>query len=115
MLRRHPRATRTDTLFPYTTLFRSAACHRALASVDQGHAPRLDAVAQLLHGVVRQVEGDVRPRQGIVAEERLDHVALVAAADHEIVQAVRRVDLHDVPEDRQIGRAWWRERVCQYV
>src|SRR3546814_7186190 len=23
MLRRHPRATRTDTLFPYTTLFRS--------------------------------------------------------------------------------------------
>src|SRR3546814_21155440 len=23
MLRRHPRSTRTDTLFPYTTLFRS--------------------------------------------------------------------------------------------
>src|SRR3546814_11376958 len=25
MLRRHPRSTRTDTLFPYTTLFRSRA------------------------------------------------------------------------------------------
>src|SRR3546814_15525892 len=25
MLRRHPRSTRTDTLFPYTTLFRSQA------------------------------------------------------------------------------------------
>src|SRR3546814_1548531 len=25
MIRRHPRSTRTDTLFPYTTLFRSAA------------------------------------------------------------------------------------------
>src|SRR3546814_6592734 len=25
MLRRHPRSTRTDTLFPYTTLFRSVA------------------------------------------------------------------------------------------
>src|SRR3546814_6154557 len=24
MIRRHPRSTRTDTLFPYTTLFRSA-------------------------------------------------------------------------------------------
>src|SRR3546814_14755367 len=26
MLRRPPRSTRTDTLFPYTTLFRSPAC-----------------------------------------------------------------------------------------
>src|SRR3546814_13427333 len=25
MIRRHPRSTRTDTLFPYTTLFRSGA------------------------------------------------------------------------------------------
>src|SRR3546814_9710207 len=37
MIRRHPRSTRTDTLFPYTTLFRSEAiagagrlCLRAL-------------------------------------------------------------------------------------
>src|SRR3546814_6569897 len=28
MIRRPPRSTRTDTLFPYTTLFRSAAAHR---------------------------------------------------------------------------------------
>src|SRR3546814_4964049 len=27
MIRRPPRSTRTDTLFPYTTLFRSAALH----------------------------------------------------------------------------------------
>src|SRR3546814_9063513 len=27
MLRRPPRSTRTDTLFPYTTLFRSASRH----------------------------------------------------------------------------------------
>src|SRR3546814_4356477 len=26
MIRRQPRSTRTDTLFPYTTLFRSMAC-----------------------------------------------------------------------------------------
>src|SRR3546814_10396547 len=30
MIRRPPRSTRTDTLFPYTTLFRSAAERRAL-------------------------------------------------------------------------------------
>src|SRR3546814_16511000 len=29
MLRRPPRSTRTDTLFPYTTLFRSSAAHLA--------------------------------------------------------------------------------------
>src|SRR3546814_9653342 len=29
MLRRPPRSTRTDTLFPYTTLFRSLRCERA--------------------------------------------------------------------------------------
>src|SRR3546814_1984799 len=29
MIRRPPRATRTDTLFPYTTLFRSEREHRA--------------------------------------------------------------------------------------
>src|SRR3546814_11841953 len=27
MIRRPPRSTRTDTLFPYTTLFRSPLCH----------------------------------------------------------------------------------------
>src|SRR3546814_14177721 len=32
MIRRPPRSTRTDTLFPYTTLFRSLRVARSLAS-----------------------------------------------------------------------------------
>src|SRR3546814_9579036 len=35
MIRRPPRSTRTDTLFPYTTLFRSAVLRHALVA----HAP----------------------------------------------------------------------------
>src|SRR3546814_13314801 len=31
MIRRPPRSTRTDTLFPYTTLFRSIGCNRQVA------------------------------------------------------------------------------------
>src|SRR3546814_9169807 len=31
MIRLPPRSTRTDTLFPYTTLFRSARCGRGLS------------------------------------------------------------------------------------
>src|SRR3546814_1907388 len=30
MIRRPPRSTRTDTLFPYTTLFRSSSCEACL-------------------------------------------------------------------------------------
>src|SRR3546814_8006399 len=41
MIRRPPRSTRTDTLFPYTTLFRS----RALAGRDGPADRRLFAVA----------------------------------------------------------------------
>src|SRR3546814_3718752 len=38
MRRRPPRSTRTDTLFPYTTLFRA----RADRDIESGVAPRLD-------------------------------------------------------------------------
>src|SRR3546814_11577433 len=34
MIRRPPRSTRTDTLFPYTTLFRSAGRHTRLGRLD---------------------------------------------------------------------------------
>src|SRR3546814_9858899 len=33
MIRRPPRSTRTDTLFPYTTLFRSTLTHSGLVTV----------------------------------------------------------------------------------
>src|SRR3546814_1086743 len=36
MLRRPPGSTRTATLFPYTTLFRSASCARGSQSVRRG-------------------------------------------------------------------------------
>src|SRR3546814_15691023 len=46
MIRRPPRSTRTDTLFPYTTLFRSAAFehigHRG--QVDMRMRPHIDAL-----------------------------------------------------------------------
>src|SRR3546814_4983630 len=38
MIRRPPRSTRTDTLFPYTTLFRSASEDRTVRPHQQGSA-----------------------------------------------------------------------------
>src|SRR3546814_7605483 len=39
MIRRPPRSTRTDTLFPYTTLFRSALSHAARPGGDHLRQP----------------------------------------------------------------------------
>src|SRR3546814_6800716 len=40
MIRRPPRSTRTDTLFPYTTLFRSTD-HRAMTRPDDPSPPAI--------------------------------------------------------------------------
>src|SRR3546814_6994775 len=44
MIRRPPRSTRTDTLFPYTTLFRSLKC-RALGDIVMSPAKAKDRFA----------------------------------------------------------------------
>src|SRR3546814_15200239 len=47
MILRPPRYTRTDTLFPYTTLFRSTRCARSSAStVPLAVAPSIDAAGE---------------------------------------------------------------------
>src|SRR3546814_16795076 len=74
MIRRPPRSTRTDTLFPYTTLFRSAegaveegingVRHRTTADGDQQHAEQQRGH----HGAERdddaQQQVAVRKREG---------------------------------------------------
>src|SRR3546814_6475064 len=52
MIRRPPRSTRTDTLFPYTTLFRS---YRPLAAMEP-------VAAQMLAGRIRD-PGDLRSEE----------------------------------------------------
>src|SRR3546814_7078579 len=73
-IRRPPRSTRTDTLFPYTTLFRS----RARAGVMDGHRIRriLDHIART--GRARVVDLDHPPR--VADADRLDDRVLAAFA-----------------------------------
>src|SRR3546814_13457098 len=55
MIRRPPRATRTDTLFPYTTLFRSDSDFwRAIRQGETGYVSIPNAAA----GLLIQSEGD---------------------------------------------------------
>src|SRR3546814_3657830 len=46
MIRLPPRSTRTDTLFPYTTLFRSDQCRRIVAIEPDRDRAGLDAGEQ---------------------------------------------------------------------
>src|SRR3546814_4748651 len=72
MIRRPPRSTRTDTLFPYTTLFRSVGIHRILVAdreagaaihigfhVDPGQALAgfgIDALVEALRGLIGEIK-----------------------------------------------------------
>src|SRR3546814_10096363 len=52
MIRRPPRSTRTDTRFPYTTLFRSGETVEILHLVDLGIVQQVDAMGGLERGAV---------------------------------------------------------------
>src|SRR3546814_14791129 len=110
MIRRPPRSTRTDTLFPYTTLFRSAR-HYILS----GGA--INTPALLLRSQVPDPHGRVGQR------------SCIHPVNLSIAQFDREIDgYHGAPQtiysdhflwpddgDIEIGRASCRARVCQYV
>src|SRR3546814_6362868 len=72
MIRRPPRSTRTDTLFPYTTLFRS---HLKVA----GDQRKPDARYHVPHGVSR--EGD-RPRLSLACEHGAERERALRSEEH---------------------------------
>src|SRR3546814_12244168 len=78
MIRRPPRSTRTDTLFPYTTLFRSLA-HIAVDALGVGGVVGImagDAGEQVLVGLAGQQVTVVQRGLAEIGEE-----AVAAAVD----------------------------------
>src|SRR3546814_16308473 len=79
MIRRPPRSTRTDTLFPYTTLFRSQTrADRAPGRGDQRAEEKRGAMANRVHAqflACAQAQGHElveRGRDGVKASGRCD-------------------------------------------
>src|SRR3546814_16615718 len=99
MRRRPPRSTRTDTLFPYTTLFRSAQHRR----VD----PRRVLTAEQI----------LRPARPLSQRRPASEHLTVRHAQHQAVELRCHLELATEPAVGlgKIGRASCRERVCQYV
>src|SRR3546814_17567926 len=104
MIRRPPRSTRTDTLFPYTTLFRS---HIIFDAEADGLTPtKFHCLSYFEDDVMRSVT-DYDDMRNFLGEAEL-------LIGHNIIR-------WDIPHlervlgIKEIGRASCRERVCQYV
>src|SRR3546814_626958 len=113
MIRRPQRATRTDTLFPYTTLFRSRRQRTGLA-LDRPVGELLDVVLVDARGALEQ------------AAVQVEHVARAGFAARRAAQQQRDLAVgHGLPGQvvvddlrvsaAEIGRASCRGRVWQLV
>src|SRR3546814_14585169 len=102
MIRRTPSFTRTDTLFPYTTLFRSSGAEGGAQPVS----------CQTCHG-----RGRVRAQQGFFTIERT--CPACHGGGQVIDKPCRSCEgagrVHREKSLQEIGRASCRERGCQYV
>src|SRR3546814_14440226 len=138
MSRHPPRATRTDSRFPYTTLFRYLALplqprraqRQQQGSIDLAlhvgdlgldHLERADRLAEglaLAHVLQAGLVGGAGDADGLGCDADATGVEY-AHGDLEAVAflAQHLVGLHDVVGelDLEIGRASCRERVCRYV
>src|SRR3546814_14512509 len=107
MIRRPPRSTRTATLFPYTTLFRSTAkklglpAERVVLTVDQHANTSAASVPLALDLAVR--DGRIKRGDLVVLEAMGGGFTWGAAV------------LRILVKEAEIGRAACRERVGRYV
>src|SRR3546814_16045603 len=120
MLRPPPRSTRTDTLFPYTTLFRSTRDRRSVfgAVTSLGELDELVAKLQGSPLQVKQAAVEIARLQSIEAEQVFDALRARVRDTEDLTQEPVGVrGLAEVARQhpflqRQIGRAACRERVC---
>src|SRR3546814_12339251 len=108
MIRRPPRSTRTDTLFPYTTLFRSHGGHAAVGDLVQ-HAADVDEGKPGDAGGDQGEEGDraERPEQAKadadaptverVSEPAASRLSLIGLTTRRLATLVSCADLWRLP------------------
>src|SRR3546814_11570970 len=107
IIRRPPRSTRTDTLFPYTTLFRSQG-----EFLRKIYVRNKVVLQQLSHngGSLRMKLGYARVS---TEDQNLDiQCARLSEAGCEMMFDEK---ISGAASGREIGRAAGRERGCQYV
>src|SRR3546814_18310090 len=89
MIRRPPRSTRTDTLFPYTTLFRSREFQRKFGEFQ--HQAQREPVEITRHGRRELVLMSADHYDWLVAAAC--HTSRTTEAPDVVVDAVRRAEM----------------------
>src|SRR3546814_9667996 len=92
MIRRPPRSTRTDTLFPYTTLFRAASCPLPTPSKCAAGARRIE------------IEGIISMKLSIVDLATIAPGTTATEAFNDAVETARQADTLGV-SSHLVGRA----------
>src|SRR3546814_20922415 len=109
MIRRPPRSTRTDTLFPYTTLFRSRTRVGAFEQARELVAGEREVPRHRAHVAATEF--------AVQADQFGARQKAVPRAHHRVLAvgiAGFRPTAENPAENEQIGRASCRERVGQY-
>src|SRR3546814_16916878 len=116
MIRHPPRSTRTDTLCPYTTLFRSGRARARALALRSAHpplepAPGLDALGRLPFGAA------LRQRRGGILRDPQPGDPLRHLADAQVPRAWTGRRAGDEPRtaERRVGKKgvktgrtrWW--------
>src|SRR3546814_10718812 len=101
MIRRPPRSTRTDTLFPYTTLFRSwnQSLRLVLTNAGGDKAMSLDVFRLMQATDALRNRNEVAAYSALAAEAALPGEAVAAIA------AAKRAGIVTAGDSQQIGRA----------
>src|SRR3546814_11147083 len=87
MIRRPPRSTRTDTLFPYTTLFRSPGGTREVDTIDIGADARAEGECEVVLADAADESGQHRWRTEHLRRGRELHAGGEARELRNIVDA----------------------------
>src|SRR3546814_14539204 len=125
MIRRPPRSTRTDTLFPYTTLFRSIFVAPGGSATQQGAVSPVHEGERLVDQALGAAAlggrfpfiaaADAHRRIDMAAGDLVGRDACSLAAENGIENVEKHVKAALLERRRQIGRAACRERVWPYV
>src|SRR3546814_17889519 len=105
MIRRPPRSTRTDTLFPYTTLFRSLM--QEVITPDFQLTCRLDLARLTTEATASQETGGLNPKRPLTASDRSPLRRWIAPARYVYAACDDRAPRQ---ERKQHGRRTSRER-----
>src|SRR3546814_20729158 len=111
MIRRPPRSTRTDTLFPYSTLFRSVVIRLFLELADDISGVFVGPVGEHHHVVALVLEGLGLP--GVDHQRAVDpglflETGMTVVPVSAVLPDLELIEVHARSDERRVGKGCFR-------